>query len=87
MDLLHVNCSGKLKNLSPCHIGSVDLLPFLGFGLFWGQLLVWVAAPVSIGLLFVSTDAKAQAQTDSDRAAVASFRAFGGGWQSETLAN
>lgn len=36
--------------------------------------------------LLRASDAKAQAQTESARAAVASFRALGGGWQPETSA-
>ncbi|WP_417071164.1 hypothetical protein [Niveibacterium terrae] len=51
----YFNCTGTLKNLNPCHAGNIDLLPLLGFGLFWCQILTWVAAPASIWLLIETT--------------------------------
>lgn len=39
----YVGCEGGLKNLHACHIGAHDITPYLGFGLFWCQLL-WIPA-------------------------------------------
>lgn len=47
----HFGCQGSLKYLKPCFVGSINLLPWLGIGLFWCQLLLWVLGPVSAGLL------------------------------------
>lgn len=49
----HFGCQGNLKSLEPCFAGSYNILPWLGFGLFWCQLLAWLAVPLSIGLLIV----------------------------------
>jgi hypothetical protein len=40
-------CEGELKNLASCFAGDVNILPALGFGLFWCQLLSWICVPVS----------------------------------------
>ena len=53
----HFGCEGNLKNLQPCFAGSVNLLPWLGIGLFWLQLATWVAVPVS-AWLFIMTAAR-----------------------------
>ncbi|MCE4539443.1 hypothetical protein LXT12_19520 [Pelomonas sp. P7] len=47
----HFGCSGNLKALAPCFAGGVNLLPLLGIGLFWCQLLLWVAVPISLWLM------------------------------------
>ncbi|WP_020166803.1 hypothetical protein [Methylotenera versatilis] len=47
----YFGCQGNLKNLQPCFVGSVNILPFLGFGLFWCQLLMFVALPLSFWLV------------------------------------
>ena len=47
----HFGCQGNLKYLQPCFAGSINLLPWLGIGLFWCQLLFWVLGPVSAGLI------------------------------------
>jgi hypothetical protein len=43
----HFGCTGNIKYMRPCFAGSINLLPFLGFGLFWCQLLLWFAIPWS----------------------------------------
>lgn len=47
----HFGCEGNLKSLQPCFAGGVNILPALGFGLFWCQLLAWICAPISLWLL------------------------------------
>jgi hypothetical protein len=47
----YFECTGNLKNLQPCYAGMINILPALGFGLFWCQLLTWVTVPISLGLL------------------------------------
>jgi len=47
----YFGCQGGLKGLQPCFIGPFNLLPWLGLGLFWCQLLLWVFSPLSAGLL------------------------------------
>lgn len=47
----HFGCTGNLKYMQPCYAGSLNLLPFLGFGLFWCQLLLFVTVPWSFWLL------------------------------------
>jgi hypothetical protein len=44
-------CQGGLKNLAPCFAGGVNILPALGIGLFWCQLLTWICVPISGWLL------------------------------------
>jgi len=44
-------CQGNLKNLAPCYAGTINLLPWLGIGLFWLPLLSYVTVPVSVWLL------------------------------------
>jgi len=41
---------GNLKNLQPCFAAGLNILPLLGFGLFWCQLLTWIAVPISLWL-------------------------------------
>ena len=48
----YFGCTGNIKDMQPCYAGSFNLLPFLGIGLFWCQILVWVMAPVSLWLVF-----------------------------------
>ena len=50
-------CQGNIKSLQPCFAGPVDLVPFMGFGLFWLQLASFLTVPVSIWML-ISTGAK-----------------------------
>jgi len=47
----YFGCQGNLKHLQPCFAGSVNIVPFLGFGLFWCQLLMFVALPLSFWLV------------------------------------
>jgi hypothetical protein len=47
----YFGCQGSLKNLQSCFVGDADLLPFLGLGLFWCWLLMWLAVPGSFWLL------------------------------------
>jgi hypothetical protein len=47
----YFGCQGNLKNLQPCFAGTVNILPFLGFGLFWCQLAIYVALPLSFWLI------------------------------------
>ena len=47
-------CQGSLKSLAPCIVGSVNITPLLGFGLFWLQLLAWVCVPLSVWLTIVA---------------------------------
>lgn len=44
-------CRGNLKSMEHCFAGSIDLLPFLGFGLFWMQLASFVSVPMSVLML------------------------------------
>jgi hypothetical protein len=47
----YFGCQGNLKNLEPCFVGSFNLLPWLGIGLFWCHLLLWVFVPISTVLV------------------------------------
>ena len=47
----YFGCQGSIKSLQPCFAGPVDLLPWLGLGLFWLPLLAFVAVPASALLL------------------------------------
>lgn len=47
----HFGCQGGIKNLEPCFAGDVNILPLLGIGLFWCQILSWLTVPISAGLL------------------------------------
>lgn len=40
-------CQGNIKNLAPCSAWGIDLLPWLGFGMFWSPILFWLSLPVS----------------------------------------
>jgi len=55
----HFDCTGNLKNLQPCYAGSLNLLPFLGIGLLWCQLLLLVTAPWSLWLLLKARTGRA----------------------------
>lgn len=43
----YFGCQGNIKNLAPCSAGGIDLLPWLGFGMFWSHILFWLSLPVS----------------------------------------
>jgi hypothetical protein len=43
----HFNCQGNIKNLAPCTVGELDLLPWLAFGMFWSPILFWISLPVA----------------------------------------
>ncbi|MNF56174.1 hypothetical protein D3C85_323620 [compost metagenome] len=43
----HFGCQGNIKNLAPCSLGGIDLLPWLAFGMFWSPILFWLSLPVS----------------------------------------
>lgn len=47
----YFECQGNLKNLAPCSAGTIELLPWLGFGLFWCQILSYITVPVSAWLV------------------------------------
>ena len=47
----YFGCEGNLKNLQRCFAAGINILPMLGFGLFWCQLLAWIAVPISLWLL------------------------------------
>ena len=53
----HFGCQGNIKNLAPCSIGSFDLLPWLGFGMFWSPILFCLSLPISV-LLLIDIGAK-----------------------------
>jgi hypothetical protein len=44
-------CKGNLKSLQPCFAGSINIVPFLEFGFFWCQLLMFFALPLSFWLV------------------------------------
>ena len=47
-------CHGDIKHMQHCLAGPINLLPFMGFGLFWMQLASLITVPVSaLMLLFV----------------------------------
>lgn len=41
----YFGCQGGLKSLHSCHMGTIDITLYMGFGLFWCQLL-WIPAIV-----------------------------------------
>jgi len=47
----YFGCQGNLKNLQPCFAGSINILPFLGFGLFWCYILMFITLPLSFWLV------------------------------------
>src|SRR5512133_3992518 len=47
----YYGCEGNIKTLQPCLAGAVNLLPALGLGLFWCQILTWICGPISLGLV------------------------------------
>lgn len=47
----YFGCTGSIKYMRPCFVGSFNLLPLLGIGLFWCQILLWLAAPLSFWLV------------------------------------
>lgn len=47
----YFECTGSLKYMRPCDIGSFNLLPLLGLGLFWCPALLWITTPISFSLL------------------------------------
>ena len=53
----YFECQGNIKNLAPCYAGGFDLLPWLGFGMFWSPILFWLSLPVSAFFL-IDTGAK-----------------------------
>jgi hypothetical protein len=53
----HFECQGNIKNLAPCSVGGFDLLPWLGFGMFWSPILFWLSLPISAFFL-IDTGAK-----------------------------
>ncbi len=46
-----LECGAGLKDLRPCRLLGIDVVPFLGFGFVWCQLLVLPALLVSFALL------------------------------------
>ena len=40
-------CDGDIKHMQYCFAGPINLLPFMGFGLFWMQLASLITVPVS----------------------------------------
>ena len=53
----YFGCHGGLKNLAPCYAGAINLLPWLGLGLFWCQILCFITVPIS-ALLLIQVGAK-----------------------------
>ena len=47
----YLGCRGDIKHLEPCFAGGVNLMPAIGFGLFWCQLVMWICVPISGGKL------------------------------------
>jgi hypothetical protein len=47
----YFGCQGNLKSLAPCYAGSINLLPWLGIGIFWFQLLCFITVPISAWFL------------------------------------
>jgi hypothetical protein len=47
----YFGCQGNIKNLAPCYAGTINLLPWLGIGLFWFQILSYITVPVSAWFL------------------------------------
>jgi hypothetical protein len=47
----HLGCQAGSKGIANCIVGTTDLTPLVGIGLFWGKLLIWVAVPLSLWLL------------------------------------
>lgn len=45
------NCEAVSKGLASCYAGSLNITWFVGVGLFWCQLLAWVAVPMSLWFL------------------------------------
>jgi hypothetical protein len=45
----YFGCAGNIKDLQPCFAGGVDIMPGIGFGLFWCQVLSWICVPISGG--------------------------------------
>jgi hypothetical protein len=45
----YFGCTGSIKDLQPCFAGGVDIMPAIGFGLFWCQMLSWICVPISGG--------------------------------------
>ena len=45
----YFGCSRNIKNLQPCFAGGVDIVPAIGLGLFWCQMLSWICVPISGG--------------------------------------
>lgn len=43
----YFSCQGNIKNLAPCSVGSIDLLPWLGVGMFWCPILFGLSLPIS----------------------------------------
>ena len=62
----YAQCTQNGKGFYGCTIGSVDVTALLGFGMFWCQLLAWLAIPVSAWLLF-STWAKSRTAQSTNR--------------------
>jgi len=63
----HYECAGNLKGLQPCYVGAFNIQLFLGIGLFWCQLLSWLAVPLS-GWLCVRAYAQHHEQHSSGEA-------------------
>lgn len=47
----YVGCTGNIKYLQSCFAGSMDIMPVVGLGLFWCQILSPVCVPISGGLV------------------------------------
>jgi len=44
-------CQGGLKNLQPCYVGTIDIMPYIGFGLSFCQIFWFPAIVFSAWLL------------------------------------
>lgn len=47
-------CEGDIKHMHPCLVGTVNLLPLLGIGLFWLPILSVITVPVSVWMLITT---------------------------------
>jgi hypothetical protein len=56
----HFGCTGNLKYMQPCYAGPLNLLPFLGLGLFWCPLSLLMTVPWSFWLLLKARSGRAR---------------------------
>lgn len=47
----YYGCQGGLKNLQSCYVGTIDIMPYIGFGLSFCQIFWFPAIVFSAWLL------------------------------------